>query len=371
MKKTVLSTFAVSILLAGVFAQETPQADSLKAAVQVDTVSTPAPAESTAVAPTAPADSAVAPQVQSVPRKSRSNEIVRDKKSEVDAKVEVIQTYKGDVNQLKSVKKAFFLSFIMPGLGEYYAKGSWPRVAAPFAIELGCYASLAIIRGKYNDLTTKYKNYADTYYSHSKFDAWYQFILNADTSLLNSRDVFSHSEAYYDAFEDKTNDYYEMIGKYDMFVQGWDDADPKMDSTYIVNQDWGTDFDNQFRGWAVLSLRVEQDKLVDTNWIYYHEDANGNEDRNRPRYFGKSNHQIHYMTLRDDANVMADKMLWVFYGMLANRIFSAIDAVLVTNSTNRKITGTTLSAIERVRVRPAAIGGNSPVTNGMLVTYSF
>jgi hypothetical protein len=370
MKRIFLSAIGVFILIAVASAQS----DSVRAAVQVDTVSAPTPAESTAIAPTVPADSAAAPQgqVQSVPRKSRSNEIVRDKKSDVDTKVEVIQTYKGDVNQLKSVKKAFFLSFIMPGLGEYYAKGSWPRVAAPFAIELGCYASLAIIRGKYNDLTTKYQNYADAHYSHLKFDTWYQFLVNADTSVVKSEDVFSHKDAYYDAYEGKTNDYYEMIGKYDMFVQGWDDADPDMDSAYIVNQNWGTDYDYKFRGWAVSSLGVNSsNELVDTNWIYYHEDANGNTDYNRPRYFGKSLHQIYYMTLRDDANIMADKMLWVFYGMLANRIFSAIDAVLVTSSTNRKITGNTLSAIERVRVRPAVIGGNSPVTNGMLVTYSF
>lgn len=365
----------VLLCFALVFAQESPPAaggpDSTRVPAQ-DSAGTAAGVDSARQAPdsvsSAP-DSSI--KETAAPAPAPRADIDREKKTGVENKVEVIQTYRGSVNQLRSPKKAFFLSFILPGLGEFYSRGHWARVAVPFGIELTSYVMLAVIRDQYNDLTQKYEEYADAHYSHAKFHEWYQYILNSDTSVVRVADIFSHDSIYYEVYRNKTSDFYEMIGKYDMFVQGWDDADPYMTQGYIDSQ--SVKYGSKYAAYAITGLGYDNagGNVIDTFWMYCHEDANGNPDPKRPRYFGKSNHQITYMAKRDDANTMGDKMLWVFYGMLGNRILSAVDAVLVTMSTNRKITGGTLSSLERIRVRPAAIGGASPVTNGLLVTYSF
>lgn len=353
------------------FAQEakSPDNEPLQAGVEIDSIASIVPvAPDSSVLMTSDSlvpDSASGKQPKISPKSKRKhNEIVRDKRNSAENKTEVIQTYTGNVNQLRSPKKAFFLSFLIPGLGEYYARGSWWRVSIPLATELSCYAALGIIRSNYNTLTKKYQSYADEYYRHDKLMGWYEAL---DTTTKKN-EQFSHKTTYDEAYRDKTNDYYEMIGKYDMFVQGWNDVAPYMDSAYMAGQ-YATVANPEdytgLTGWAVKEVTKDSEGNLDTTWLYYHD-----AEKKRPRYFGFSANQVSYMSLRDDANSMGDRMLYVFYVMLANRIISAVDAVLATNSVNKKITGNTLSAIERIRVRPAAFGG-SELTNGAMLTYHF
>ncbi|OGJ84517.1 MAG: hypothetical protein A2268_11025 [Candidatus Raymondbacteria bacterium RifOxyA12_full_50_37] len=348
---------------------------SFGSAQQPDTNSAmPAPepmlAESSVVQEAAPpaADSSLVPKR----RQTRSYE-QEEKSVTLEKEVDIIQTYKGDVNVLKSPKKAFFLSFIIPGLGEFYAKAPWYRIGAPFLVELGSYATIFYFRSEYVNLTDAYEAFADRNYSHDRFWSWYQFIIDSTNSDLIHwpSNPFTHDSAYIEDYKNKSSDYYEMIGKYDMFVQGWKDVSPDMvkDSfAYIIAQNWGTGIDERYRGYALESMdgvRIEGD---DTTLVYmYYHDA----EKKRPRYFGYSANQVKYMSMRDDANLMASNAKYALYAMLINRIVSAVDAALAATSFNKNLTGSNLAALQRLHLRPAKVGSSRLFTNGVAVCYRF
>jgi hypothetical protein len=144
------------------------------------------------------------------------------------------------VNILKSPKKAFFLSLLVPGLGEYYAGASVPRVAIPAGLEVATWVTSAIFSMKYNEKTDVYKKFADENYDHNKFTTWFQYVNDSNTTNVVIRRT-AHDSAYENDYRGKTNDYYEMIGKYDIFTQGWKDADPNLGQEYYNKQN-GTYF---------------------------------------------------------------------------------------------------------------------------------
>jgi hypothetical protein len=369
---------AVSDTVAAPAAPDTPAApavsDTVAAPAASDSASQPPDSAAAAQAPDSARVDTVAPKPE--PPKPGPRKIVRDKKAGPKEDIDVIKTYSGDVNKLKSPKKAFFLSFILPGLGEFYSKSHWARYSAPFAVELGCYVSIFVIRANYNDLVRDYEKFADAHYSHARFKKFYDFIqdtsYNDPTMFLSWEiDPFSHATVYFEEQKKKSNDYYEMIGKYDEFAQGWEDIKPDMvkDSfAYIYGQAFGTDHDYRFRGFAIEGVAPNTDGTVDTNWMYYHDVDKGVP---RPRYFGRSASQLKYMDLREDANDMARNVKFSFYTMIINRIISAVDAVLAANAYNRRITHGSLTHFERIRVRPAHIGDVPNMTNGCVLTYSF
>jgi hypothetical protein len=360
----------------GMEVREMPKADSVPALPEAakDTARTDTSETSDSIA--AKKDTVKADTVVKKPKKKkRKKRIQRDKRVKIDKDVDVIQTYKGNINKLKSPKKAFFLSFILPGLGEFYSRGGWIRIGIPFATELACYASIFVIRSEYNDLVKIYEEYADKYYDHKRFADFYNYIhsdeYNTDTLFLKWEiDPFSHDSIYFEDYENQTSDYYEMIGKYDEFVQGWKDATPDMVSNgfkWIKDQVYDTEYMHRFRGFAIDEIKTTSNK-VDTVWMYYHDEDIGVK---RPRYFGLSEYQIEFMNLRDDANEMGDKVLWVFYTMLINRMVSAVNAVFTANAYNKKITGGKLSAIEKIRVKPVHTGNAEFPSNGVVFTYHF
>jgi len=148
------------------------------------------------------------------------------------------------------------------------------------------------------------KAFADQYFDPSRFLAWYHFILRdsypGDSGgipmIYWERSPFSHDSVFLKEYQQKTDAYYEIIGKYDQFTQGWVDVSPDMviDSfTYIYNQNFGTDYDHRFRGFAVQSIGTASDGTPnDTTWLYYHDG-----DIKRPHFFGYSDRQVEYFNL--------------------------------------------------------------------------
>ena len=363
MKKSIPAT-AAALLFAALLSAQTPPAAA------------PAPIAPDSTAVTAPVDAPplIIDTVKAAPeQKPEKKTIVRTKNK--DEETEVITTYKGSVNELRSPKKAFFLSFILPGLGEYYAKAGWARISIPAAIEVASYVSIYLIRQQYDDKVLVYKNWADAHFSYGKFIAFYNYIHNSPDTIVNwEHDAFSHPP---DSIVVGDNNYYEMVAKYDEFTQGWDDVTPDMvnphpaqtDSFwYVQAQAFGSDHDYRYRGFAIDHLvRDNGGNVVDTAWLYYH-DSPANK---RPRYFGYSPNQMHMMDLRDEANTVGDKVMIVFYAMLVNRMASAVDAVLAANAFNRRITGNTTTQLDHFRVYPARVGTTDRVSNGAIIAYQF
>ncbi len=148
----------------------------------------------------------------------------------------------------KSPILAGVLSFVVPGAGEFYSE-SYIKTAVFVAIEAAAITVGLIYNKKGDNQTDFFQNYANQNWSVVRYANW--TIANAKTinssidptqykvfdnsgkvnwNELNRLEndlsgFYSHRLAY---FGDQQ--YYEMIGKYEQFYQGWDDADPTLTS---------------------------------------------------------------------------------------------------------------------------------------------
>lgn len=113
----------------------------------------------------------------------------------------------------KSPKLGLLLSAAVPGAGEFYAH-SWIRSALFFGVEVGAWVSYAVHQKKGKDWEKRYKAWADEHWSKERWLQWWNSLSRED------QDVYAHHELP----DKKTQQYYEMIGKYQKFNAGWDDV---------------------------------------------------------------------------------------------------------------------------------------------------
>ncbi len=112
---------------------------------------------------------------------------------------------------IKSPKIALLSSAIIPGLGELYARSYIMSV-----VFVGLEATLWGMYFKYIDqgekLEKEFQGFADTHWSREEYEQW---ITGPGSSISKTHELP----------ETNTQQYYEMIGKYDQFFKGWDDSD--------------------------------------------------------------------------------------------------------------------------------------------------
>lgn len=131
-----------------------------------------------------------------------------------------------------SPKKALLLSGLLPGAGEFYA-GSMKRAALFFSLEAAAWGMYLGSNGKGNDLEDDFRAVADV-----EWDPW--DYLNWRTSTISRFSSITHalpcsaqvaasptstpvSEALQGCSSSETQQYYELIGKYDQYISGWSD----------------------------------------------------------------------------------------------------------------------------------------------------
>ena len=125
----------------------------------------------------------------------------------------------------KLPKKALLLSAMVPGAGELYVK-SYIKAATFFLVEVGAWTFYGLYTKKGNEKEDEYEAYADELWNPEKWKSWYDGL---DPSTQES---FTHAGHMVELLEEgrKTQQYYEMIGKYAEFVSGWEGA--RNDLTY-------------------------------------------------------------------------------------------------------------------------------------------
>ena len=147
----------------------------------------------------------------------------------------------------KSVKKAFVYSLIVPGSGEFYA-GSKIKAALFFGLDVTFWALYFNYHGKGKDEEKRYKALADTTWFE---DEYLQYLIDSlgitsDTAGFYDED-FNWTYLSHHLPDKKTQQYYEMIGKYEQFRWGWEDyADASKFSQYretyldmrYISNDW-------------------------------------------------------------------------------------------------------------------------------------
>ena len=197
----------------------------------------------------------------------------------------------------KSTRKAFFLSLLLPGLGETYVGSK--RAIVFLGLEAFSWWKYLTNTKEGNDLEDKFQRFADRhwhYYDETTsagdpldYNYWKWLQHNYEINELTPEDYNEIKEIIeaggqsHSLPSKNTQQYYEMIGKYDHFVYGWEDIEDNNPSLEELGYGEKTELINS-------PLRLE------------------------------------YMKMRGDSNDRLKAGQQGIYIMLINRIVSAIDA---------------------------------------------
>ena len=133
----------------------------------------------------------------------------------------------------KSSKRAFLLSALVPGLGEWYA-GAKKRGLAFLGAEAVLVGLWVAWQGKGNDLEEEFRAVADEHWDPTNYILWLGSPSSKNSSITHALPCSSFVDFYVETGEFKEGkvrscssteiqQYYELIGKYDQFAAGWTD----------------------------------------------------------------------------------------------------------------------------------------------------
>ncbi|RKY85985.1 hypothetical protein DRP98_01515 [candidate division KSB1 bacterium] len=114
----------------------------------------------------------------------------------------------------KSPKKALMLSALLPGAGELYAKSRLKSLVF-FSIEVAAWVSYVYFYKDGKRQEDQYINYADQNWSREVWENWWNIVPEDEKKTTFASETLPDT---------KTQQYYEMIGKYDKFNAGWNDV---------------------------------------------------------------------------------------------------------------------------------------------------
>ena len=267
----------------------------------------------------------------------------------------IAQELDNDIIQInyekKSLAKAMMLSSLFPGAGQFYANRRSITMYIFPLIEIGLIAGYFINYNQGLDEENDYQDYANLYYdrSHQHY---------AENDLIG--DPMNNSNFYDDHFrldDENTQHFYEDISKYNKYVFGWNDwfdIYATDDSGNTVSPEWlweeTTEGKNMWIGNAVTNQESE----------YY--DSNYSDP-----YTIYSGYRTNYIQMRKDAENSYDKAELYSFGLVANHILAAIDAVRLTRIHNREY----LSNTTQLEINFAPIFVNNSFSPALMISKRF
>jgi len=208
-----------------------------------------------------------------------------------------------DSGEHRSIRTGFLLSLGVPGAGELYA-GNPLKAGIFLGLEAAAWSGVLIYNKKGNDGEENYREFAD---AHWQFDYYYDwFVFFGDDSIYTEQlpveVVISGSDTTY--IPDKNHDYYEMIGKYDWFILGWED---------LPNRDAIRD--------STKELPHDAEEILEV--LKAHEDD--------------SDLRLEYMNMRKQTNDYFTTSKYFVGAVILNHILSAFDAAWTAKRSNDKL----------------------------------
>jgi hypothetical protein len=274
-----------------------------------------------------------------------------------------------NLKEYRSPRTALFLSLLLPGAGQAYAK-RYVKTAIFGAIEIAAIASAVGYSRKGRTARTSAWKFADSHYSSQKMMHYYEtleYFLKNNTSLDSTRytdvlrSVIYDTAAFTQSAAESGNDYYQGL-KDLTYVQGWDDCEPRMDSTgYIVSSP-------DYRS----SYAVANEDQGDTTYMVYRLDVNG-DTLNGPDHLpalGFSENVNTYSKMVSKADNYYRISNYFIYGLVVNHIVSAIDALITAKAYNDKLLEKQ-SMWQRLNLDHQLAWTNAGVSSCITVSYRF
>ncbi|MBN1211563.1 MAG: hypothetical protein JXA92_03220 [candidate division Zixibacteria bacterium] len=203
-------------------------------------------------------------------------------------------------NKYKSPVKAMLLSLAVPGLGQYYY-GSKVKSAIFLGTEITAWTLHIMWHGDAEDMTDEFETFNREHWLESRYE---RFLELAYYGYTDDDDIPTGGDSAvgitHHLPDTRTQQYYEMTGKYNQFAWGWDDA--------VLDGDSLGDFDESNPPPRIVS------------------------DETTPY----SSLRFEYETMRADANDKfndANKMITV---AIINRIISGFEAYFMTRHRNKQ-----------------------------------
>ncbi|MCX6831186.1 MAG: DUF5683 domain-containing protein [candidate division Zixibacteria bacterium] len=130
----------------------------------------------------------------------------------------------------RSPSKAFLYSMMIPGGGQLYNHSTF-KAGLFMAVEVASWADWLLNHQQGQKKTDDYNNFADREWSAERYTNWLIETIGivSDTAEFIRNDSTMRFTHHLPAT--KTQQYYEMIGKYDQFRYGWSDTD------YLIGKD--------------------------------------------------------------------------------------------------------------------------------------
>jgi len=267
----------------------------------------------------------------------------------------IAQELDNDIIQInyekKSPAKAMLLSSLFPGAGQFYAnRRSITTYISPL-IEIGLIVGYIMSYNEGLDAESDYEKFANSHYERTN-----QFF--AQNDLID--DTMNNSSFYDEHFrldDTNTQHFYEDIGKYNKYVFGWDD-------------------------WFDIYATDEDGSTISPDWVW--EESNdgknlwiGNNVTNPTSSFYNSNYsdpysiysgnRTEYIEMRKDTEDLYDRSELFSFGLVANHILAAIDAVRLTKIHNREY----LSNTSQLEIKLTPIFVNNSLSPALILTKRF
>lgn len=241
--------------------------------------------------------------------------------------------------QKKDARLAMLMSAILPGAGQFYADKSLIRTYVYPVIELGLIGGIIYFNSRGNDKTKDYEHYAtgetvsqnfgDYSYSGPRYSRDFQNSVQAILMEYNANDIYDGT--FFRLDNNNSQHFYEDIGKYDKYVFGWAD----WYYVYAANAAGEFVLDQE----AYYNAFKMSSNDASATWLgNYSIAAIDADDFSNPMPSGStysSAMRREYITMRRDAEKEFQNAHLLSFGLLANHLISAVDAVIITNHVNR------------------------------------
>lgn len=254
-------------------------------------------------------------------------------------RINTIDEMKG---KYRSPKRALFMSLVLPGLGQAYL-GNYIRATAFFGAEVGLFVGYRhYVYTLHDRQVSKYRNFADSAFSHGKYEKWVAQNIDVDpdslASALPSRQNICSSNWSNGSDIDTACAKWSYSGDYtatDYYTAAQYDIAIKDTGAGVTPQEIGK---NRRENYADYQLFYET--IVNADMITGWRDVNSDEVTivgSKLDYDSESALKKRYLNMRNRAGELARMEKYFLGGIILNHLVAGLDAAISAQRHNRRL----------------------------------